>query len=79
MSQFYSIPEREDEPHALPDCELFYRTAAENAADGWIDSEGDPYGEGWYWWACFPGCLPDSDPIGPFATKKQAIDDARNY
>lgn len=32
---------------------------------------------GWYWWACFPGCLPDSEPIGPFATEAEAIADAR--
>lgn len=25
--------------------------------------------QAWYWWSCFPGCLPDSDPIGPFATE----------
>ena len=32
---------------------------------------------GWYWWACFPGCMPDSDPIGPFDTMDDAIKDAR--
>ena len=80
MPQFYSDPERETDPYALPDCEVFYRTAAENAADRWLDDDGEPYGEGWYWWACFPGCLPDSDdPSGPFATKQEAIDDARDY
>lgn len=53
--------------------------------------EGDEYGSfetfelgadespnpGWYWWACFPGCLPDSDPFGPFATEQEAIDNAQ--
>ena len=24
------------------------------------------YEPGWYYWYCFPGCLPDSDPTGPF-------------
>ena len=33
--------------------------------------------EGWYYWTCFPGCLPDSDPIGPFDSEQEAIDDAR--
>jgi hypothetical protein len=33
---------------------------------------------GWYWWSCFPGCLPDSDAIGPFDTKAEAIADAQN-
>jgi hypothetical protein len=31
----------------------------------------------WFYWFCFPGCLPDSDPIGPFATEDEAIADAR--
>lgn len=37
----------------------------------------DPRDEGWYWWACFPGCLPDSDPHGPFNTEREAIEDAQ--
>tara|TARA_R100000306_G_scaffold45824_1_gene43645 strand:+ start:327 stop:677 length:351 start_codon:yes stop_codon:yes gene_type:complete len=32
--------------------------------------------EGWYWWTCLPGCLPDSEPFGPFATEAEAIADA---
>lgn len=32
--------------------------------------------DGWYWWACSAGCLPHSDPIGPFATSRQALQDA---
>ncbi len=30
---------------------------------------------GVYWWACFPGCLPDSDAFGPFDTEKAALED----
>jgi hypothetical protein len=33
---------------------------------------------GWYWWPCFPGCLPDSDPVGPFDTEEEALADARD-
>ena len=33
---------------------------------------------GWYYWVCLPGCLPDSDPIGPFESEDVAIDDARS-
>lgn len=56
------------------------------------NDEGEPYGSfevweadrdidrdlapGWYWWACFPGCLPDGDPMGPFDTEADAIADA---
>jgi hypothetical protein len=32
---------------------------------------------GWFWWACFPGCLPDGPPTGPFATYEEALTDAR--
>lgn len=32
--------------------------------------------EGWYWWTCVPGCLPDSDPSGPFPTERKAARDA---
>jgi len=27
---------------------------------------------GWYWWFCEPGCIPDGDPVGPFATEEDA-------
>lgn len=26
----------------------------------------------WWWWYCFPGCLPDSDVFGPYDTEKEA-------
>jgi hypothetical protein len=32
---------------------------------------------GWYWWACFPGCMPDGEPSGPFANEAEAIADAQ--
>jgi hypothetical protein len=31
---------------------------------------------GWYWWSCYPGCIPDSDAFGPFATSYRALKDA---
>ena len=33
---------------------------------------------GWYWWSCFPGCLPDGDPNGPFDTEALALADAQD-
>ena len=39
---------------------------------------GSDYTPGWYWWACFPGCLPDGDAQGPYATEDEAIEAARN-
>jgi hypothetical protein len=31
---------------------------------------------GWYWWACYPGCLPNGDAFGPFPTSFRALKDA---
>lgn len=27
---------------------------------------------GYFWWSCLPGCLPDSEPQGPFETFREA-------
>lgn len=32
---------------------------------------------GWFYQYGLPGCLPDSDPIGPYATHAEAIDAMR--
>lgn len=42
-----------------------------DAIDPWYQAEG------WYYRSCFPGCLPDSEPIGPFASEEEALEDAR--
>jgi len=73
--QAYSDPSREDDLYALPDVEVFhvpydYQPEPEPGTD--------PYEKGWYWWSCLPGCLPDSDPIGPFATASDALTDAQD-
>ena len=65
----YSDPSRETDPYALPDVEVFHST---DYGDGDLDIE-----DGWYWWSCFPGCLPDGDPIGPFDTKGEALGNAQ--
>lgn len=36
----------------------------------------DSMADGWYWHACFPGCLPDGDPVGPFGSSYAALEDA---
>ncbi len=82
--QAYSDPDREYDPTALPNVEVFQ-----------IDDKGYLNGEpfvlphepseqafglvlGWYWWSCFPGCLPDSEPVGPFETEASALADAQD-
>lgn len=32
----------------------------------------------WWWQACFPGCLPDGEPQGPFETQAEALADAQS-
>ena len=70
----YTNPSDATNPHRLPDIEVFY-------ADGTVAFPG-PDGEalpiGFYWWACFPGCLPDSEPMGPFDTAEDAVEDAQS-
>ena len=34
---------------------------------------------GWWWWSCWPGCLPDSDAFGPFETEALARADAARW
>lgn len=64
--------------------EVFYADAATCADLGRGDAivgvpaeERPVYSPGYYWWAGFPGCLPDGDPVGPFPTEEAAIQDAR--
>ena len=40
------------------------------------EDERTNYQPGWYWWACFPGCLPDGDAIGPFNSEELAAANA---
>jgi hypothetical protein len=85
MSQAYSVPSREKDPHSLPDVETLFMSQDEldNAEPGsvfspeWNGGDTD-FTAGWYYWPCFPGCLPDGDPSGPFATEQLAIADAQS-
>ncbi len=104
MSQHYSNPDRESDPHSLPDVEVFELTAREVAErdedmifefmkrrefrlasmnsrdrekmfDAMIEENGIK--GGWFYWFCFPGCMPDSDAFGPYPTQKAAIEAAQ--
>lgn len=82
--QAYSNPKRKNEPYALPDIEVFYMSEEKIESFGhdsiWFYADdGFCYAsEGWYWWTCLPGCLPDSDPIGPFDTEEEALQNAQD-
>lgn len=93
MTQAYSNPTREEEPYALPDVEVFHqsqqdfiRSEAGTVQRIRLDDERETtpnnfqaasFLQGWYWWSCFPGCLPDSDPYGPYDTEQQALEAAQ--
>lgn len=46
----------------------------ETMFDTMIEEEGIE--GGWFWWTCFPGCLPDSSAFGPFKSHAEALADA---
>ena len=71
--QAYSNPKRANDPYALPDLEVFYADAGELGDV----SDGEKNEAGWYYWFCFHGCLPDSDPVGPFESEAEALADAQ--
>lgn len=71
--QAYSQPSQELEPTSLPDVEVFCVPLDYNPET----EDGEPLSPGWYWWSCFPGCLPDSDPVGPFDSEGEALADCQ--
>jgi len=73
--QAYSDPERETDPYAIPDIEVWHTDDYPEC----VDEDGDPLVEGWYWWTCSLGCLPDGEPTGPFATEAEALADAQDW
>lgn len=37
-----------------------------------VGDDASGLAQGWYWWACFPGCLPDGEPEGPYVSSNAA-------
>lgn len=70
--QFYSDPDRAQDKWSLPDCEVFYLKEGE-----YDFGDGEECKAGFYFWYCFPGCLPESEPWGPYPTADAAIEDCR--
>jgi hypothetical protein len=80
MPQAYSDPSRELDQNALPDLEVFYASTGEFDVNAYADNPPTqlrPCEAGWYWQACFPGRMPDGEPMGPFKTEAEALADAR--
>ena len=68
---------KSEEGYEYGSFEVFYLTKKDIRAREWGEESGQIPDPGWYWWACFPGCMPDGDPMGPFATEAEAIADAQ--
>ena len=86
MAYHYSDPKRESNPHALPDVEVFESSGhySEHAEEWHFEACSGGGGcsqyeqkRGYFWAASFPGCLWDSDPVGPFDSEAEALADAR--
>lgn len=71
----YSDPSREGDKWSLPDVEVFYIHEMGHEDP---DRPGEYLPPGWYYWYCFPGCMPEGDPNGPFKSEQVAIDAARD-
>ena len=75
MAYHYTDETRSTDPHALPDVEVFEATpelaVVDHNVGGWYSEAGFYYAHG------FPGCLWDSDPVGPFNTEAEALAAAR--
>jgi hypothetical protein len=52
----------------------------QNKAEGLRETSGDTmYEPGYYWASCFPGCIPDSEFFGPFASESEAESHAEEH
>lgn len=77
MTWHYSDSERESDPHALPDVEVFWYDPSHDTFNGCVALFEEQPEKGWYWWRCFPGCIPDGGPHGPFESEEEALEDSR--
>ena len=65
----------EDTQEPYGSFEVFWNDG--NDLEGGSSDEMAP--AGWYWRACCPGCMPDGEPSGPFASSQQAHEDADEW
>ena len=92
MPYHYTDQTRTNDPHALPDVEVFecicplrwgghgepgldYQHLRADCPVGGNDTHR---GTGFYFAHGIPGCLWDSDPVGPFDTEAEALAEARS-
>jgi len=61
-----------------PGFPLSSRTGEADCPTCGVSAPGVSFPDKAYWyWFCFPGCLPDSDAVGPFDSEAEALADAR--
>ena len=62
-----------------PRTETFHATRED--LKEWSEEMGleDPLPDGWYFWVCQPGCLPDSPPEGPYPSEAKAHEAALEF
>lgn len=80
MSQIYTDPKRESDPHALPNAEVFrVRAGLGDQCPLGIDHDDADcvHQHGWYWQHA-PDRRGAGVPIGPFPTEAEAIADAQD-
>lgn len=83
MSQYYSDPTREHDTYALPDVEVFYSSDMPceecDACDACDACDGTGHKPaGYYYWYCFPGCMPEGGAWGPYDTENEAVEAMRD-
>ncbi len=60
---------------ALRHMDVFHVPLADQTSETvyWNEDDGEPCGEGWFYWFCFGGCMPEHEPRGPFETEDAAV------
>ena len=88
-SETYALPDLETFRARYGDCPYCTSTViedgsgqfhCENCADGRRGQGVVPatIESGWFYWFCLPGCMPDSEPYGPYETEAAAVAAARD-
>ena len=77
MAHIYVNKQQERAPYTLPTLWVTTLTHQEALAqwenpEEYDDDECQPSLAGWYYVSCLPGCMPDGDFMGPYATEKDA-------
>ncbi len=90
MTYYYLDETREREQYALPNVWVFHVEKAEwyvceqcgerceESVCDHCEAEAEPVNEGYMYAFCFPGCMPDSEPMGPYPTEEQALKACRD-